>query len=75
MNTVFDVASFSESLSDSYTYNGIIEMMEIAGILPFYESKSIEVYKGVGKAYGWTEELCIIFDAYVEKYGDQELTD
>lgn len=73
LKDVYDVASFAENLG--YSYNEVISMMEKDDILPFYEMRTLEVYTGVGKAYGWSPELCTIFDAYVEEYGDQELTD
>lgn len=73
LNSVADVASFSESLG--YSYNSVLSMMENDSIIPFYESKTLDIYKGIGKDYGWHEDLCIIFDAYVEKNGSQSLTD
>lgn len=73
LKDVYDVASFAEKFG--YGYNQFIEMMEKDGILPFYERRTLEVYTGVGKSYGWSPELCAVFDAYVEEYGDQELTD
>lgn len=73
LKDVYDVASFAEKFG--YGYNQFIEMMEKDGILPFYERRTLEVYTGVGKSYGWSPELCAVFDAYVEEYGEQELTD
>lgn len=73
LKDVYDVASFAEKLG--YGYNQFIEMMEKDDILPFYERRTLEVYTGVGKSYGWSPELCAVFDAYVEEYGEQELTD
>lgn len=75
LNTVADVAAFAESMGKDYHYNGVLSLMEKDHIIPFYERKTLEVYKGVGESYGWSEALCEIFDAYVEKYGDQDLTD
>lgn len=75
LNSVSDVAAFAESMGKGYNYNGVLTMMEEDHIIPFYERKTLEVYKGIGKDYGWSESLCEIFDAYVEKHGDQELTD
>lgn len=75
LNSVADVAAFAESMDKDYHYNGVLSLMEQDRILPFYERKTLEVYKGVGKGYGWSPELCEIFDAYVEKHGAQELTD
>jgi hypothetical protein len=75
LNSVADVAAFAESMGKDYHYNGVLALMEKDHILPFYERKTLEVYKGVGKGYGWSEALCEIFDAYVEKHGSQELTD
>lgn len=75
LNSISDVASFAETLGKDYHYNGVLTMMEKDRIIPFYEQKTLDVYKGVGKDYGWSETLCEIFDAYVEKNGAQELTD
>lgn len=75
LNSVADVAAFAESMDKDYHYNGVLALMEKDRIIPFYESKTLEIYKGVGKDYGWSETLCEIFDAYVEKNGKQELTD
>lgn len=76
LNSVADVAAFAESMGDKrFCYNGVLAMMERDNILPFYERKTLEVYKGVGNSYGWSDELCEIFDAYVNKHGAQELTD
>ena len=75
LNSVADVAAFAESMGKDYHYNGVLDLMEKDRILPFYERKTLEVYKGIGKDYGWSEALCEIFDAYVEKHGDQDLTD
>lgn len=50
-------------------------MMEKDDIIPFYEQKYLSIYVGIGKSYGWSEEVCKVFDAYVEKNGEQNLTD
>lgn len=73
MNSVADVAVHAEKLG--YNYNQVLNMMERDQILPFYERKSLEVYKGIGNSYGWCDELCEIFDSYVDTYGKQELSD
>lgn len=75
LKSVSDVAAFAETLGKDYHYNGVLTLMEKDHILPFYERKTLEIYKGIGKDYGWSEALCEIFDAYVDKHGDQDLTD
>lgn len=75
LKSVADVASFAETMGENYCYNGVLNMMEEDDIIPFYERKTLEIYKGIGKSYGWSDDLCKIFDAYIDKYGDQELTD
>jgi len=73
MKSVYDVASFAEKLG--YSYNQVINMMEKSGVVPFYEQKTLTIYTGVGKDYGWSEKLSDIFDAYVKENGAQDLTD
>jgi hypothetical protein len=73
LNSISDVASFAETLG--YDYNSVLSMMERDSIIPFYEQKTLDIYKGIGNAYGWSDELCTIFDAYVEKNGNQVLTE
>lgn len=73
LNSVADVAAFASTLG--YCYNSVLSMMEKDSIIPFYEQKTLDVYKGVGKDYGWSDDLCKIFDAYVEENGNQMLTD
>jgi hypothetical protein len=75
LNSVADVAAFAESMGKGYHYNGVLVLMEKDHVIPFYEQKTMDVYKGIGKDYGWSEALCEIFDAYVEKHGEQTLTD
>ena len=73
MNSVYDIACFAEEFG--ICYNSFIEMMEKDDIIPFYEQKYLSIYLGIGKSYGWSEEVCKVFDAYVEKNGEQNLTD
>lgn len=73
LNSVFDVAEFAEKFG--FNYNEFINLMEKSKIIPFYERKVLEVYIGVGKDYGWSEEVSNVFDKYVEENGTQMLTD
>ena len=73
MKSIYDLASYAEKFG--YSYNHVIGMMEESGLVPFYERKTIAIYKGVGNDYGWDKDLCFIFDEYVKEHGNEELTD
>ncbi len=74
LNSVYDVAVFAESKCN-IDYNTFINLMEKSNIIPFYETKVLEVYKDIGKDYGWSEEVTYVFNKYVEENGNQILTD
>lgn len=42
-------------------------------MIPGYESKTFDLYKGVGKDYGYSPELSAILDAFVQANGAQEI--
>lgn len=73
-NSVFDVAAFAEEKLD-IDYNKFIDLMEESKIIPFYERKVLEIYKDIGKDYGWLQEVTDVFNKYIEENGSQILTD
>lgn len=73
-NSVFDVAEFAERKCN-INYNAFINLMEKSKIIPFYERKVLEIYKDVGKDYGWSQEVTDVFNKYIEENGSQILTD
>lgn len=54
-------------------YNNVLGLMEKDRMIPGYESKTFDLYKGVGRDYGYSEELSSILDAFVEANGAQEI--
>ena len=42
-------------------------------MIPGCETKTFDLYKGVGRDYGYSAELSSILDAFVEANGAQEI--
>lgn len=61
------------SMNNLGDYNAVIGMMEKDHMIPGYESKTFDLYKGVGRDYGYSQELSQILDAFVEANGEQEI--
>ena len=72
MLTYADVAVWADENKLGY-YNAILSMMEESGMIPGYEAKTWDLYQGVGKDYGYTEELSDILDAFVKANGPQKI--
>ena len=72
MKDYADVASWADTNKLGH-YNSIISLMEDDTMIPGYESKTFDLYKGVGKDYGYAPELCQILDAFVEANGAQKI--
>lgn len=65
MTEYSDIAAWAET--NGYgNYNYILSLMEKSKMIPGYERKTMEIYEGVGKDYGYNEELCKILDSYVK---------
>ena len=72
MLTYADVAAWTDTNKLGH-YNSVLSMMEESNMIPGYETKTFDLYKGVGKDYGYTEELSDIIDAFVKANGAQEI--
>lgn len=64
-----DVACFAER-ENILDYNQAINQFEKDKIIPGYETCVKEIYKGIGKDYGWSDVSCEIFDKFVETHGE-----
>jgi len=64
MTEYSDIAAWAETNGFS-NYNYILSLMEKSKMIPGYERKTMEIYEGVGKDYGYDQELCEILDSYV----------
>ena len=67
-----DVAAWAD-MNKLGSYNGVLALMEEDHMIPGYESKTFDLYKGVGKSYGYGQELSNILDAFVQANGAQEI--
>lgn len=69
MQSYSDVAAWASQkyLGD---YNAILTQMQTDGMIPGYESNTFELYKGVGRDYGYSIHLGLILDSYVAEHGD-----
>lgn len=72
MKEYSDVAMFAER-KELANYNEAISLMEKDKLIPGYETPTFTLYKGVGRDYGYSEQLSNILDAYVEENGDTEI--
>lgn len=72
MLTYADVAAWADTNKLGH-YNSTLSLMEESQMIPGYESKTFDLYKGVGKDYGYTEELSSILDAFVEANSPQKI--
>lgn len=69
MRDFSDIAAFASGKGLGH-YNAVIELMEKDGFLHCDEG-AVYVYTGIGKDYGYSEQLSEIFDKFVEEFGDQ----
>ena len=67
-----DVAAWADG-NGKGDYNTVLGLMTKDRMIPGYESKTFDLYKGVGRDYGYSEELSGILDAFVESKGPQEI--
>lgn len=72
MKDYADVAAWG-SQNGHGDYNAILTQMQKDRMIPGYESHTWELYKGVGRAYGYSESLSALLDAYVAEHGDCEI--
>jgi hypothetical protein len=72
MEDFSSVAAWAE-MNKLGCYNNVLGLMEKDRMIPGYESKTFDLYKGVGRDYGYSAELSIILDAFVEANGAQEI--
>lgn len=72
MYEIADVAMHAETNFD-ISYNDALNLFEKDRIIPGYETPVKEIYKGIGKDYGWSDLSTQIFDSFVKEHGEQTI--
>jgi hypothetical protein len=61
-----DLLAYAETIG--IDWNNAINIMEADRVRPRYDmGNQLEIYPGIGKSYGWSEDSCKIVDGFMEK--------
>lgn len=73
LKSIGDVAIHAEA-EGFCSYNMALSHFESDRIIPAYECHFMELYKGIGGEYEWSEISTKIFDSFMKKYGYLTIT-
>lgn len=61
-----DLLHFAEEIG--IDWNTGCDLLDRDGVRPCYESKTTDLYIGVGKDYGWSEDSTRIVEGFLKKH-------
>lgn len=73
MQSYSDIAAWGDSQGMA-AYNSILSQMEEDQFIPGYETPTREIYRGIGRDYGYSPLLSQLLDSYVDAHGEMEVS-
>ena len=56
------------AVSIGFDWNQTCDLLDRDGVRPVYETKTTDLYFGVGKDYGWSEDSTRIVEGFLTKH-------